>query len=437
MRLLKRPYPLSRTILNVPVFLLTVFTSVLLYLTGCKEDPSILGIDIMPAKDHLFVKIDSSSAINAYTITGKHVVTTSNTFYPIGSMKDSIFGFANAGIVAQYIPVSTTAPSFIAYMDSMILTLDIARAYGDSLKPQTVRVYELTDDLRSDTFYYSDYNVTGNYFPEEIGSASFLPGDSVISIHLTNPDYFFKFIGKPDSIFEKAANFIKVFNGFYIKTDDVTNGGGFTLINPGSITTRLDMYYNGGEGGTSSLLYTMFLSSSVTKFSVYSHSYNTFPVSKNLDVVNANDSLLFVEGLAGVSVRLEFPQLETYFKDKKVAINNASLVVPVDNLTFGNLPEGNFPARLMLFQVYDNGDYDYLHDFRINNSYFGGTYDKVKKAFVFNLGLHLQSYLDRKIENTDLVMLSYSSNDSPNRVVLKGVGGKKSGLKLQVTYIEL
>jgi hypothetical protein len=293
MRLLKRPYPLSGTPLIFPIYFLVILSAVLLNLTGCKEDPSILGKDFFSG-DHLFVKIDSSAAINAYTITGKHVITTSNTFYPIGSMHDSIFGFGNAGIVAQYIPVSTDAPTFIAFIDSMILTLDISRAFGDSVKSQTVRVYELTDDLRSDTFYYSDYNLTGKYLPEELGSATFLPKDSVISIHLTNQDYFSNFVAKPDSVFEKAANFVKVFKGFYIRTDDVTNGGGFALINSNSITTRLDMFYNGGSGGVSSLQYTMYFSSTIPRFSVYSHNYITSPVSKNLDVENANDSIICI-----------------------------------------------------------------------------------------------------------------------------------------------
>jgi hypothetical protein len=439
MRIFQSPNPISRIRLIIPIFLLTVFSAVLINLTGCKEDSNILGRDILPSGDDLLVKIDSSVVISAYTITGKHIITTANNYYPIGSLRDSIFGFSTAGIVAQFAPVSLLPPSSIINIDSMILTLGKTSAYGDSLTSQTVRVYEMNEKLYWDSSYYSDYNISGKYFPTELGSANFAPKDTVIRISLTNYDYINQFIGQPDSVFEKEVNFLNVFKGYYIKPDSVSQGGGFASISSKSVNTRLDMYYNGGSTGGASSLYTMYFDSYTAKFNVYNHYYTGFPVSKNLNVQGSNDSVLFVEGLAGVSIRLSFPQLNTFLqsKTKKYAINKASLIVPVENLALGNVPESNYPVRLMLFQLKNNGDYNYVYDFKINEAYFNGTYNKAKKAFVFNIGLHLQSYLSGKIENSDLILVSYSSNESPKRAVLGGAGGIKSKIKLMVTYTEL
>ena len=441
MRIFKSKNPVGRIRLIIHFFFLTVFTVGIFNISGCKEDPSILGRDLLPPGDAMTVRIDSSMVISAHTITGKNIITTSNNYFPIGSMKDSVFGFASAGIVSHYIPVSLlTAPSTIINVDSIVLTLGIAGSYGDSVSSQTVRVYDLNEKLRWDTLYYSDYDVSGKYSLDELGSASFTPQDSIITILLTNGDYQFSFIGNVDSIYENALNFVNKFEGLYIRTDNVTAGGGFTLIDLNSVSTSLDMYYNGISTGVASEKYTMYFASKTSRFNVYEHDYTSYPVSRNLDVEGSNDSVLFIEGLAGVSVKLKFPQIDTFLQNKKVAINKATLIVPVESISFGNIPESNYPDRLMLFQVKENGDYNYVYDFRLNDPYFGGTYDKVKKAFVFNLGLHLQSYLNPLNTNkpiSDLVMVSYASNDSPNRVVLKGVGGTSSKIKLLVTYTEI
>jgi hypothetical protein len=417
--------------LTIPAIFLAVFITIVFSFTGCKEDPSLLGRDILPPGDNMYVKIDSSTFVSAYSVSGKHIVTTANTNYPIGCIKDSIFGYSTAGIVAQYIPTALAPPNVVLSVDSIFLTLSIAGSYGDTVTPQTIRVYELTEQLRRDTVYYSDYDITGKYDLVELGSALFSPKDSVIKIRLTREDYLGRFIALNDSVYETIDNFVNVFKGFYIKTDDVSEKGGFAIINSQVLSTRLDMYYN--YGGTGSNSYTMYFAASVAKFNVFSHDYNSYPVKNHLDVPG-NDSILFIEGLAGVSVRLKFPDLDTFLVGKKVAINKASLFIPVENSVFGTQNVNNFPVNLMLFMLEDNGDYHYLDDYIISNGYFSGIYDASKKAYIFNIGLHLQSYIARKSENRDLILVSYRSSDSPNRVVLNGTGGKKSKMKLMVTY---
>ena len=420
---------------NIRVLALTILTVAIFSITSCKEDPTLLGRSILPVGDDLIVRIDSSTFISAHTITGKHIVTSLNSYHVLGSMEDSIFGKSSAGFVTQYIPSILVSPSAVLGVDSMILTLAIAGYYGDSVMQQNIYVYELTDELSGDSLYFSDFDPTGKYNSVPLGAATFSPKDSLITIKLTDTDFLNRFINQNDSVYTVSANFLKVFKGLYIKTDEVTVGGGYAIINSLLLSSRLDMHYTYGTG--LSTIYTMNFVGSITKFNVFSHDYTSYPVNVNLNNSASNDSVLFVEGLAGVTVNLKFPSLDTFLTNKKVVINKASLIIPVENIVFGNLAEKTIPSRLILFKIEPTGSYQYLSDYIIGSTYFNGSYDVNKKAYIFNISLHIQSYLNRKSENSELILASFSSNESPNRVVLKGAGGSNSKIKLIVTYTEL
>ena len=435
MRIYFSSFLVIATSVKIKVLSLTILIVAIFSITSCKEDPTLLGRNILPVGDDLIVRIDSSTSIDAHTISGKHIVTSLNNFHILGSMEDSIFGKSSAGLVTQFIPSILTSPGAVLGVDSMFLTLAIAGYYGDSVMQQNISVYELTDEFSADSLYYSDYNLTGKYNLIPLGTATFSPKDSLIKIILTDTDFLNRFINQNDSIYTVASNFTKVFKGFYIKTDAVTEGGGYAIINTSLLSSRLDMHYI--YGTELSNWYTMNFVGSVAKFNVFSHDYTSYPVNVNLNNSTSNDSVLFVEGLAGVTVKLKFPALDTFLTNKKVVINKASLIVPVENIVFGNLPEKNLPSRLILFKIDPSGNYQFLSDYIIGSNYFNGNYDVNKKAYIFNISLHIQSYLTSKSENSELLLANFSSHESPNRVVIKGVGGSNSKIKLIVTYTEL
>lgn len=410
-------------------FQLLLIFGVFIFSMGCKEDPSFLGRNILPSGDDLKVKIDTSIVIDAYTITGRKVVTSLNNYFPVGSLKDSIFGYSTAGLIAQYQPAYLNTPGVINSIDSAMITLTIKKAYGDSITTQTIRIYELTEILDLDTFYYSDFDISDKYNLTEMGSTTFSPQDSFIRIKITNESYFNRFFIQPDSIYQDLEDFTRIFKGFYFKVDNVTGGGGYSLLDLDADSSHIDLYYNGSSD------YVMFFSSNVIRFNVYTHDYESYPINDHLNLPGSNDSVLFIEGLSGVSVKLKFPFIDTFLVNKKVAINRASLIIPVDQTS--NISENNYPEQLMLFKLLENDDYEYLYDYKINSSYFDGKYNKSEKAYVINIGLHLQNYLNRKIENSELVIVSYTSNETPNRVIIKGAVGVKPKIMLKVTYTEI
>jgi len=412
-------------------------------LASCSKDPDNLGRDLLPSSDSLFVKIDSSTFIKSYSITGKRILSSANEFYILGSMRDSIFGDSKAGLLTRYHPTLLISADSIRNVDSLILYLAPSGFYGDSLFPMTLHVFELNDTMQVDSNYFSDINPLEYYDPAiELASYNYTANDTLLRIKITDSAILDKFETMPDSIFKDKDDFEDKFYGLYLSVDQVNEKGSYSYFNLANSDNRLTMYYNGhlvGDTMDISYAYEMAFTSIVAKANVFTHNYTGFPVASNLDLAEAGDTSMYVEGLAGVSGRLSFPQLDDWRNKGLISINKAELILPVDSMVFPALSKDDYPSNLLLFSVGEDEEYDYLYDYRIDNAskYFDGAYHADINSYVFNIGFHLQSFINHKIENMDFVVVNRQSNSSARRVILKGATAEKSPVILKVTYTEL
>lgn len=420
-----------------------VLIVLLALLSSCAKDPDNLGRDLLPSSDSIIVKIDSTTSIKSHSITGKRILSSANEFYILGSMRDSIFGNSRAGLLTQFHPTLLISADSIRTVDSLILYLSSAGFYGDSLSPLTLHVFELNASMQLDSNYFSDINPLEYYDPaKEIASCNYVADSTILRIKITDSSILDKFESMPDSIFKDRTDFAGKFYGLYLSVDQTSEKGSFSYFNMSNSDTRLTMYYNGDQlGDTISYAYEMSFTSIAAKANVFTHDYAGFPVATNLDLVEAGDTSIYVEGLAGVSGRISFPELDEWRNKGLISINKAELILPVDSMVYPELSKDDYPSNLLLFSVKENEEYAYLYDYRIDNSsgsaYFDGTYHANLNAYVFNIGFHLQSYISGKIDNSDLVIVNRQSNSSARRVILKGATAEKSPIKLKVTYTEL
>jgi hypothetical protein len=421
-------------------FSYSIAISLLFIFNSCADDPSDIGTDILPSTDNIIVKADSSTLISSHTISGKSVLTSVTTqnqqLYVLGSFKDSIFGIGAASILTQFHPAILVTAGSTRTVDSLVLYLKSANYYGDSLSRLTVRVFELNHKLVNDTVYYSNIS-PAEYcdFSTELANSTFNAGDSLIRIKITDPEYISKFETMNDSVFKDLNDFRNNFYGLYLSVDEVTEKGGYAYLNMRSPDTKFTLYYN---GDTISDIYDMAFTNIAQKANVFSHEYSGFPVSENLDLPDNNDSVMYVEGLAGTSGRISFPNLDIWKDKGLITINKAELILSVEPSLYPSLPEDDYPANLYLLSTNDTV-YSNLYDDLIDQtgSYFGGTYIKTQNVYVFNIGLHLQSFISGKIDNSDLVLISRNTNSTANRVILKGANSFNSPIKLKVIYTEL
>ncbi len=411
--------------------------SLFLLISGCSKDPDNIGRDLLPSSDDIVVKIDSLTRIASYTISGKRILSSANELYILGSLKDSIFGYSSASILTQFHPKILISADSLRTVDSLILYLSPAGHYGDTLSPMTLRVFELNQKMALDTNYFSDIDPAEYYDPSvELAQRTFTSGDSIIRIKITDPGFINKFETLPDSVFKDLSDFRDQFYGLYLSVDQVSEKGSYAYLNMSSLDTRLTLFYN---GDTISYGYEMSFTSIAAKANVFSHNYTGFPVAANLNLPGAGDSLMYIEGLAGTSGMISFPELNSWKLKGLITINKAELILPVDTLIYPSLSKDDFPPKLLLFSLGNDESYNYLFDYRIDESgsYYDGNYNKSKNAYVFNIGLHLQSFISGKIDNSDLVLVSRKSNSAANRVILKGATSSLSPVKLKIIYTEL
>ncbi len=413
-----------------------VLFSLIFLINACAKDPDNLGRDLLPSSDDIYVKTDSSTVISSYTISGKRILTSANELYVLGSQKDSIFGYSNASILTQFHPKLLISIDSLRSADSLVLYLSPANFFGDSLNEMTLRVHELNQKMTYDSSYFSDINPSEYYSnTSELAHTTFALGDSIIRVKIEDPEFLSKFESLPDSVFRDREDFEEEFYGMHISVDPVSEKGGFVYLNMSSLDSKLTFYYN---GDTISKTYDLAFTTLVAKANAFTHEYSGFPIETNLNVPNS-DSLIYIDGLAGSSGHISFPDLEAWKSKGMITINKAELIFPVDTIMYPSLFEENYPPNLLLFALEEDGTYTYLYDYRIDQtgSYFDGSYDESQHAYVFNIGLHLQSFISGKIENSDLVLVSRRSNSAANKVILKGESANSSSFRLKIIYTEL
>lgn len=417
--------------------------SIILIINACAKEPDTLGRDLLPSSDNIHVKVDSTTRITSYTISGRKVMTSANDFYALGSMKDSVFGYSSASLLTQIHPRVLLSSDSIATIDSLVLYLATNDSldgyyYGNRSSQLTLRVFELNQKMNADSSYFSDINPSEYYdAAAEIAHKTFTPADSLIRIRIYNSEFMNKFLTAPDSTFKSLSKFAEQFYGLYFNVDQVSEGGGYSYINMSGYDTRLTLYFNGND--TASYGYEMaFTSAYAARVNAFTHDYTGFPVAQYLD--KPGDSLMYIEGLAGSGGRISFPDLQLWQnKGDSITINKAELILPVENIFYPALTSDDYPPKLSLYTVGADSSYQFPYDYLIDNSgtYFNGNYDVTRKAYIFNIGFHLQSYISGKIENSDMVLSSRKTNSAANRVILKGGSAVNSPVKLKVIYTEL
>ena len=430
-------------------FISGIICSLFFIAIACAKEPDNLGRNILPSSDSIRVKFDTLTQVTTSTIEGRKIRTSLNTYFALGSMKDSIFGLSTASIMAQYFPLWPSTDTIIS-IDSLVLILapcdsliDDGYLFGDTLSEMTLRIYELNDSITGDTSYYSDINTDEYYdLSKELGNATFTAKDTLIRVKIGDPDFINKFLTSPDTTFKDLDLFAERFYGLLMKVDPVTDKGGYTYLNLTNEATALKLYVKGID---TSYVYPMSFSNLYTPFYVAHvnalyHDYNGFRAGQYWDMQD-KDSLIFIDGFAGTNGKIIFPSLEEWRVKGPIAINKAELILPVDNILYPSLAEGHYPPKLVLVSVGENGVFEAVYDDLVDNistkPYFKGQYDKALNAYIFNVGLHLQSYVSGKIENTELVLISEFKNPIANHVILKGGTSDTSPVKLKVTYTEL
>ncbi len=264
-----------------PLCLLPVFFAVIIFLTiiSCKKinDATAIGSSLIPVVDNIStfdttLEADAFNGVFSLTLPDVDSVRTkaSDVQFLGNIANDPLFGSTTATIFTQLKPPSYrfsfafNKPDSLIGLDSVVLVLKYVNTFGDTIEPQTVRIYEIdqSSEFRRDTTYLlRQNNIT---YSNLLGTATYTPGMLDDSVHLFRDsashqlrirldDAFGQRLLAYDSSLSSAGNayysdssFNLKFKGFAI----VPGGTGNALVGIDLTNSALSIYYRYKHGST-------------------------------------------------------------------------------------------------------------------------------------------------------------------------------------------
>ncbi|MFO8053612.1 MAG: DUF4270 domain-containing protein [Bacteroidales bacterium] len=436
------PQQISSFFLSVLILL-----SILFLHPGC-EEPEDIGKDLLPPQDNLGVNFTDTTTIHAFTQKEEPFKTGMRQRVLAGSYQDKVFGQTNASFYTQ-LRMPTTNLDFGSNpaVDSVVLSLAYDGFYGDTTQAMTFEVYELDDNLHSDTSYYS--NDEAAVLTPPLGSKTInnispttpviAGGDTMpamLRIPVTN-SLAQRFFNAGSSVFVNNESFLDYFKGIHVKVQENKNDGSILYFDPFSVHSALTIYYRSDNDTVSTHFH---LGEHSAKFNRYEHDY-TDPVAKpalRKQVIQEDTTppieRLFLQSMAGVNVKIQFPHIEQWEK-KNIALNKATLVVSPDP---GDLTSDKYkkPERLGLVKINNNGEFELLTDFTVSPEIFDGNFNSNRNEYRFTITRHMQELLNGAPDN-GLIMVNDKRALNAYRLMLMGPQAQNSALKLELIYTDL
>lgn len=422
------------------------FIALVLSLSSCYNEPDFIGGNLIPQGDLASIKIDTSFELSAYTVKTERVDSISSsgfTYATLGCLNSPIFGKTKADFLTKVL-LSTTRGSKPLFgtspeIKSLTLSFSLNSFYGDKKTILNAKLYELKDTLSDYYYYYGlepiDKDVL--YYPTQIGTAIYT-GDTLLTFVIDNV------IGQKilnadldSATVASNANFTNYFKGFYVTCDDIVGSNGvmyfFDFIN--TATTMKLTYIKPDKTDTT---YTFSIGSTQppARYNHFSHDYtqaNPLYKIKNLDETEIQDSVFYVESLAGVKGLIKLDGIEEWLKKMPIAINYAELRIEPEN--YIGMPKDS-TVDILYYSV-DKRGLTSTQDQNIASDQSEPTYakyNKAKKYYAINLTTHIQSILAGKV--TDKSIYITPSLASSGRTVLRS-GSHSKRMKLIITYTKL
>ncbi len=433
---------------------------VLALLPAC-QDPITLGSDLLNEDQAKIgfadtIKTRSTTVLNDSVRTYSPVLAAQFLSYFFGSMEDTLFGVARSTIYAQ-VRLEQFKPDFFnAVLDSIVLVLpyDTVNTYGVLEGEQFgMDVYRLTEDIPRDREYYSNYSAATEMSP--LGNLQFVPSfdsipvvqynannstDTVSFPHLRVPlddQLGWELLNLDTTFYQADSSFLDYFKGLQLRPVNTTKGLlSFALNEP---TSRSGIYLYYTKDDTLKRQFRFQINQGSTRFLNYDNDYSGSKVEPFLNNAELGDSLVFVQGMNGLNVEIELPDVEAY---KGVIINKAELVVTLADLSGGN-GEAYPPVNQLILSTYDeDGRLTIIEDVSRATQVgelvgaFGGLLDDQTNTYVMSISSYFQRLLEGDVSNK-LVITPFPKAEVPGRAVFYGSNSMQGSIRVQIAFTRL
>ena len=449
---------------------------------SCNETIPV-GSDLLPSSDNPNYFFTDTTTLFSFTVTEDSLRSDKVFLSQLGYIEDPIFGSTKSsqliGFLAPTRSVSTSLIDTVGgyVLDSIYLNLILNNIYGDSTLPMNFTVYKLSSSIDNSNIYYSNLEFEQGMI--EIGRIeNFAPklsddydedttytnlgpqmrirlnpffGQSLINILNTN-------------IISSSDLFHQFFPGLIIVPDEVPGSMIELDLLVSSSTSnrrtaledcRIQMYYKNSLDTSLNVIFP----ATVINLGVgkYEHNFASSNVETALELSNPEgDEVNYVQGLAGVKTKVEFPHLEASYGSGNVAVNKAEIVITqlLDGFEDTYLP----PERILAVHIGDNGENVNISDFNLFTSAhtdgFGQEVTLDNGDVALQYRINISDYFQRLIfgqeENNGIYLTLYGAQNTsitslnssdllPDRIVIGGGnnGSEHYKLKLDLSYTVL
>lgn len=433
------------------------------------NDPTFLGADLLK-EDEINLKF-----VDTFTLEAQTLLDSGQTvYYPaigqvfnkmaIGNFQDQLFGNTDAGLFIQYLkPAFAGLPDFKgADLDSAILYFSfdtIVTPYGVPFDNHDFEVYKMDSRIKLD-FAYKANNTDLRFVNPPISRLSGVRPDPKLRIRVGtdsvsyDPHLAFKLSGEfarsimnLDTLtYNSDSIFLASVPGFYIRQSNPN----FRMMNfnPNSAYSKFTIYYT--AGGVVKNYSFPFNQTQITFTSPrvpnWKHDFSP-RIKEALNNKKKGEELIYLQSLAGLSAKIEFPNLKL---DPKAIINKAELEFTVINIP-GDDKTIYPPAKQLALYVKDTitGEDNFISDQGglSNYSFMGGTLasktvnGETENYYIFNVSNHIQRALTGKVKSVLYLGIAPEAINQViptpvnlSRVVLGGPKHPVSPAKLRISY---
>ncbi|MEO8733308.1 MAG: DUF4270 family protein [Flavobacteriales bacterium] len=421
---------------------------------GCRKPEDGLDHELLNPSDTLGTFRTDTTSIIAWPAEDDSVRTSGSLpADELGSYMDDRFGYVGASTVTQVrLSVNNVGPADPSLVcDSLILTLAYTTddpVYGDP-DPQTIKVFQLNEDLSADSIYKSnrepviDMNdlVQGSprIFTPSPTTGPVLDGDTLepqLRIPLSTDLGNSLLAQWGQATLADNTSFLAFFKGLAIMPDNVGQSplqGGIWRFNLLSGASKMTIYYHNADSVASTFDFMIGTSSAKYTYVRHDHSAASVPgLPQALSDSTLGQVETYVQALGGIRTELRFPYLDHYPNAQLKALAKAELIVPISGEYHDTYVP---PQQIFTFRKGDDGKDSFIPDQSYSNTT-SGIYDDVNKEYHFDVTRWVQGVLNGTYPNTGLSLKPYSylGITFVNRAVLAGPSNPDTPMKLVLTF---
>jgi len=417
-------------------------------LSDCKK-PEDIGLDTLPSGDLIYTDYSDTATILTSTIREDTLRCDELSRMLFGSIRDNAFGKTNVSFFGQVLLGST--PNLISdsshtwSADSLVLSLAYTgSSYGDTDLQQNIHVYRMTEDMYTDSTYYSDRVFQTDPLDLAMGNPyTIRPNTHIVLGSDTNaaPQLRIRLSDiLRDEIFDKNGqtefasndNWKAYFKGINISVDEVQgNGGAILYFDPASANTRMTLYYQ-EDGAAKNYSFTL---SDAARVTHTQHDYTGSSAEVQLNSPSATYGYNFIQPLAGLKTTISFPNLKHFTDSGSILINKAELVISEVTDTLFTNHNQPVPVNILLLAKNASNEFEFPIDY-YERSY-GGAYSSAARTYTFGITRTIQRILDGTITDYGYTLNILGSMTGGNCALIGSGSTGSSQMKLRLYYTKL